>query len=79
LVEADIFYLSIDREQAGVQMNETHFLSRPNLLEKVLPDRASLSSVIHVSEFKELELMLHSDVKASKLTSWLNNKETALP
>lgn len=78
LVEADIFYLSIDREQEGVQMNESHVLSRPNLMEKILPEQVSLSSVIHVSEFNELELMLHSDVKASKLTSWVNKQVTAI-
>ena len=72
LVEADIFYLSIQRDREGVFMDEAQFLNLANQLTTYLPDQAALSNVIHVCSFEERKLMLHSEVSSSKLICWIN-------
>lgn len=72
LVEADIFYLSIDGTRPHVKMDVKEILARPNLLTSLVPDASRLAAIMHVSSFQGAGLILHSDIKSAKLLCYLS-------
>jgi pyruvate,water dikinase len=65
LVEADIFYVAIFNGHKEVYFNPDFILSKPNILEEILPDVASLSDVIFIVKTQGMEI--YSDIVSQTL------------
>ncbi|MDI6402486.1 PEP/pyruvate-binding domain-containing protein [Balneolaceae bacterium ANBcel3] len=60
LVEAGIFYAAIFDGREGVILQPEYLLERDNILEKILPECAGLSDVIHVAPAEDIHI--YSDI-----------------
>jgi hypothetical protein len=62
LVETDIFYVAVFPSNKGFTFNEKWFLSQPNKLARLLPEKDKYSEIIKVIEPDDSPVRLIGDV-----------------
>ncbi len=67
LVENDIFYLAIFPNRKGFRFNEKWFLSQPNDLARLLPEKNKYADIIKVIELVDSSVRIAGDVISQKV------------
>jgi hypothetical protein len=71
LVETDIFYVAIFPGFKGFSFNEKWFVSQPNHLERLLPDKAKYAEVIKVIDLADRPARILGDVISQQVLCFL--------
>ncbi len=75
LIETRIFYMAIYPEQSEVRFNRQWFVKQPNLLESLSPVDGHMAPVVKVLDFREMGLIIHSDVASQRLICYLAGEQ----